>query len=135
MNKRFTFEVIILLACLGGCSFAPPYVPDAQPIASGRLTSPNKTVDIPSLSSCTDATDSTLKFNSDEPMTVLVHGCNGSAGRFRSLAQLYAFHGQQAVCFSYDDRAKLTDSADQLTTALDNLASQTKNKHIKCYCV
>jgi len=29
---------------------------------------------------------------------VLVHGCKGSAGRFRSLAQLYAFHGQQAVC-------------------------------------
>jgi pimeloyl-ACP methyl ester carboxylesterase len=130
MKNLLTFKLAILLAFLGGCSFAPPYVPDAQPIASGRLTTPNKTANIQSLRSCTDAPDSTLKFNSDEPMTVLVHGCNGSAGRFRSLAQLYAFHGQQAVCFSYDDRDSLIDSADQLITALDKLAKQTNNKNI-----
>ena len=119
-----------MLTLLGGCSIAPPYAPDPQPIAAGRLASPNKTVDIPTLSSCTDSSDHALQFNSNDPVTVLVHGCNGSAGRFRSLAQLYAFHGQQAVCFSYNDRDSLALSSSQLITALDNLGKQTNNKNI-----
>ena len=63
-------------------------------------------------------------------MTILVHGCNGSAGRFRSLAQLYAFHGQQAACYSYDDRDSLVKSADNLVTVINKLSSIMKNKDI-----
>jgi len=54
----------------------------------------------------------------------------GSAGRFRSLAQLYAFHGQQAVCFSYDDRASLVHSSGELITALEGLSGQMQNRQL-----
>jgi hypothetical protein len=130
MNNLQTYILITMLACLSGCSTSPPYLPELQPIEPGRLTRPDKTVDIPYLKSCTDSPDRVLQFNSNYPVTVLVHGCNGSAGRFRSLAQLFAFHGQQAVCFSYDDRDSLVLSSGKLITALDKLAWQTKNGDI-----
>ncbi len=130
MKNLLTFILITMLAFLAGCSISPPYVPEPQPIEPGRLAHPDKTVDIPYLRSCTDSHDRALQFNSNYPVTVLVHGCNGSAGRFRSLAQLYAFHGQQAVCFSYDDRDSLILSSGQLISALDNLGRQTKNGDI-----
>ena len=63
-------------------------------------------------------------------MTVLVHGCNGSAGKFRALAQLYAFHGQQAFCFSYDDRDSLRVSSAQLLRALDELSAHQRNRDL-----
>ena len=127
MKNELTIFLLIVLVSLAGCSFSPPYIPEPQPIAPGRLSLPDKMVDIPNLGPCTDSADSSLRFNSNYPVTVLVHGCNGSAGRFRSLAQLYAFHGQQAVCYSYDDRDSLVDSSEQLITALDTLASHVKN--------
>lgn len=113
-----------------GCSFSPPYTPESQPLNSGRLPTANTNVSIPNLGPCTDSPDNTLRFNSDAPMTVLVHGCDGSAGRFRSLAQLFAFHGQQAVCFSYDDRDSLVDSSNKLISAIDELSDHVKNRDI-----
>jgi pimeloyl-ACP methyl ester carboxylesterase len=61
---------------------------------------------------------------------VLVHGCFGSSGQFRGLAQILAFHGQQTVCFTYDDRAGLTHSATELRRAVDLLAEQTRAPQI-----
>ena len=130
MKNRLTFLFIFVPACLLGCSISPPYEPEPQPIQSGRLVTPNKTIAIQNLGPCTDSLDHTLHFNSNYPVTVLVHGCNGSAGRFRSLAQLYAFHGQQAVCYSYDDRDSLMDSSEKLITALDELAGHIKNRDL-----
>lgn len=130
MKQKFVFLSFVLLGLLAGCSIAPIYAPDAQPIETGRLPVPDKTVTVPDLGPCTDAPDQTLHLNSNHPVTVLVHGCDGSAGRFRSLAQLYAFNGQQAVCFSYDDRVSLTRTSDRLITALDNLSRQTGNRNI-----
>ena len=121
--------VFCLLVSLAGCAlFTPPHVPDPQPLESGRLPLPDVAVEIPHLGPCTDAPDRTLRFNSRYPVTVLVHGCKGSAGHFRSLAQLYAFHGQQAVCFSYDDRDSLVLSSGQLIAALGELAGHTGNQ-------
>ncbi|MCG6202955.1 esterase/lipase family protein, partial [Psychromonas antarctica] len=115
---------------LTACSFFPPYQPQPEPLQLGRLPTPDRSVEIANLGPCTDSKDRTLKFNSTHPITVLVHGCKGSAGRFRSLAQLYAFHGQQAICYSYNDRDSLTESADKLAIALQELAIQTLDKNI-----
>lgn len=120
----------ILLALLAGCAAVPAYVPDPQPLETGRLPVPDLTLDIPGLGPCTDAADRRVQLNSREPVTVLVHGCKGSAGRFRSLAQLYAFHGQQAVCFSYDDRASLVRVSGELIAALDGLAGHMHNRQL-----
>jgi pimeloyl-ACP methyl ester carboxylesterase len=87
-------------------------------------------VKVARLGPCTDSEDRTLRFNSAHPIAVLVHGCKGSAGHFRALAQLYAFHGQQAVCFSYDDRDSLLRSSGQLIAALDELAGHVGDESI-----
>ena len=122
--------LIFIFASLFGCGILPPYLPESQQLERGSLPQPDVAVEIPYLRSCTDSPDRTLKFNSSSPLTVLVHGCNGSAGRFRSLAQLYAFHGQQAVCFSYNDRDSLVHISDQLINALDSLASHMSNRNL-----
>jgi hypothetical protein len=105
-------------------------VPDTKALDQGKLPPANVAVNIPGLGPCTDSPDRTLKFNSSHPVTVLVHGCNGSAGRFRSLAQLYAFHGQQAFCYSYDDRDSLLDSSDLLISRLDELSKHTGKQQV-----
>lgn len=125
-------KVTILLGMLGllsACSTSS-YVAEEQPLQSGRLPTPNSKVQIAGLGSCTDSQDRTLQFNSNYPITILVHGCNGSAGRFRSLAQLYAFHGQQAACYSYDDRDSLTKSANKLVVAIEQISAATNNQNI-----
>ena len=115
---------------MAGCAVAPSYVPDPQPLDPGRLPTPDVTFEVPGLGPCTDAADRRLSLNSHEPVTVLVHGCKGSAGRFRSLAQLFAFHGQQAVCFSYDDRESLVRVSDELVAALDRLAGHLQQPRL-----
>jgi hypothetical protein len=90
---------------------------------AGYLPDSDVTVQIASLSNCTHPDDGELHLNSQEPIIVIVHGCFSSAGRFRSLADVFAFHGQQIVCFNYDDRASLTDSSKELITALEKLSA------------
>ena len=55
------------------------------------------------------------------PLAVLVHGCSSSGGRFRALAQVFEAHGQQTICFNYDDRDSLEDASGQLRDALQTL--------------
>ena len=119
----------IAVLALAGCD-SLPYVPDPQPLEPGRLPTPNAVLNVAHLRPCTDSADHTLSLNTSYPVTVLVHGCNGSAGRFRSLAQLYAFHGQQAVCFGYDDRDSLVVSTAQLASALDELGRSLRGQEL-----
>jgi hypothetical protein len=124
-------KVIITLGLIGlltACSNT--YVIEDQPLQAGSLPIPNKQISIPGLGSCTDSQNRSLQFNTAYPITILVHGCNGSAGRFRALAQLYAFHGQQTACYSYDDRDSLVKSADKLVTAIKSLSSKTDNQNL-----
>lgn len=116
------FLLIVIL--LSGCTLSERYVLKPQPLSPGNLPLPDTEVSIANLGPCTDSPDRTLRLNSQQPITVLVHGCNGSAGRFRALAQIYAFHGQQAICYTYDDRSSLVDSAHQLNVSLDRLARE-----------
>jgi pimeloyl-ACP methyl ester carboxylesterase len=122
--------IILLLSTLTGCAGGPAYVPDTRPLDSSRLPAADVTLEIPGLGPCNDADDRRLRLNSNEPVTVLVHGCKASAGQFRSLAQVYAFHGQQAVCFSYDDRDSLVDASATLIDALDALAGRMQNRRL-----
>ncbi len=79
------------------------------------------TLNIAGLGPCNNSKNRAFSLNSKEPVTILVHGCFGSAGRFLSLAEVLAFHGQQSVCFSYDDRDSMMYSSSQLTTAIEQL--------------
>ncbi|HEY5764252.1 MAG TPA: alpha/beta hydrolase, partial [Rhodocyclaceae bacterium] len=113
------------LTLLAGCTvFGPtPHIADTSAIDSGRLPEPDLSLDIPGLGPCTDSPDRRVQLNASHPVTVMVHGCFGSAGRFRALSDVLAFHGQQNVCFSYDDRDSLEKSSAELARALERLAS------------
>ena len=120
----------VLLASLAGCTALSPHDRDPQPLERGNLPVADVSVRIPQLGPCTDDPDRTLRFASAHPVAVLVHGCRGSAGRFRALAQLHAFHGQQAVCFSYDSSESLVRGASELVAALDALAGHLRERDI-----
>jgi pimeloyl-ACP methyl ester carboxylesterase len=95
---------LLLSACLlAGCASHDPIV--AQDLNPGRLPPPDRSLSIAGLGPCTDSPDRSLHLKAGEPATVLVHGCFGSSGQFRALAQVLAFQGQQSACFTYDDRA------------------------------
>src|SRR5690349_9930213 len=130
LPARGILSAALLASLLSGCASVRTADLDPTPLEAGQLPVPDITVRIPQLGTCTDAPDRSFLLDSSKPVTVLVHGCKGSAGRFRSLAQLYAFQGQQAVCFSYDDRASLVDSAAQLATAVGALAGRMRNRDI-----
>lgn len=53
---------------------------------------------------------------------MLVHGCNSSIAKFKNLAEVFQSRGQQAVCFTYDDRDSLISVADELNVALTALS-------------
>ena len=121
----FLLRITVLLCSfvLGACAHQEETYVDTPLSNAGYLPEPDITVQIASLSNCTRADSSELRLDSREPVTVIVHGCFSSAGRFRSLADVFAFHGQLTVCFNYDDRDSLTDSSRELITALEELSS------------
>ena len=111
---------------LGACATREPANTAFYQMEPGSLPATNITLNIPGLTPCTDNPDHSLHLKLSQPVDVLVHGCFGSSGQFRGLAQVLAFHGQQTVCFAYDDRARLTHSATQLRRGIDLLVAQAR---------
>ena len=130
--NRTTCAVVTLatLAFLTGCATPVPSDPALQFIDQSKLPPADVSMTIPGLGPCTDSPDRTLKLASGQPLTVLVHGCFSSAGRFRGLAQVLAFHGQQSACFTYNDRDSLTKSTDELKAALAQLAQKAPDAKV-----
>lgn len=114
----------VLCGLLAGCASPDPFI--AADLEPGRLPTPTTTLNIPGLGPCTDSPDRSLRLDASQPVHVLVHGCFGSSGQFRGLAQVLAFHGQQSACFTYDDRARLAEVADELKNAVTQLADQSR---------
>lgn len=115
--------ILLAALALSACATHDGTVaPDLEP---GRLPPADVVVDIAGLGPCTDNPDRRLRFDSRQPVHLLVHGCFGSSGQFRALAQVLAFHGQQTACFTYDDRARLSDSATELRRAVTQLAERS----------
>lgn len=124
-GRRRLLACTLLALTLSGCAMRWPFAPDPSPISARQLPPPDLALAIEGLGPCNDNPDRRLHLARGEPVTVLVHGCNGSAGRFRSLAEVLAFHGRQSACFSYDDRDSLVRSSGQLASALARLADAT----------
>jgi len=122
--KRIAF-FFSMLVLLGGCATREAPSPAYYQMDQGNLPKPDVALNIRGLGPCTDNPDRTLHLNSTRPVTVLTHGCFGSSGQFRGLAQVLAFQGQQTACFTYDDRAALTQSATEMRNAINQLAEQT----------
>ena len=118
------------MALLAGCATDGNIDPELRSIDQGKLPPANITLNIPGLGPCTENPDRSLHLNSQHAVNVLVHGCFGSSGQFRGLAQVLAFHGQQTVCFTYNDRDSLMLSSGQLTASLEQLAQKMNDKHV-----
>ena len=124
------FIALLLMAVtLGGC--ATSHHPDALKVADpGRLSSAQQVVSVAGLRPCNDGMERTLQIDPSQAITILVHGCNGSTGKFYALAEVLAFHGQQTACFDYDDRDSLMVSSGQLANAVDTLAQHLETPKI-----
>ena len=130
--SRFVVAIWVgaVMALLGGCATPRILDPELQRIDQSKLPAANITLNIPGLGPCTDTPDRSLHLNSQQPVNVLVHGCFGSSGRFRGLAQVLAFHGQQSACFTYNDRDSMMLSSAQLISALEQLTQNMDNKQV-----
>lgn len=122
-------HVLLIALALGGCATAhrPAAVEAPDP---GRLPSAQRAVSVEGLRPCSDGADGTLQIDPTQPVNILVHGCNGSTGKFRSLAEVLAFHGQQSACFTYDDRVSLMVSSGQLAQAVASLAQHLEKPRV-----
>jgi len=129
MRALITSITICALLNLTGCTVVSSD-PALFAYDQSRLPPADISLTIPGLGPCTNNPDRTLHLNAQQPVTVLVHGCRGSTGNFRALAEVMAFHGQQSACFDYDDRDSLMLSSAQLAAALDALAARMRNKQI-----
>ena len=132
MSKKLLsiFLLLMLLTWFTGCATPIPSEPEFASIDSKNLPTPNFDAKIKGLTSCTTSTYPTITLNSDEPVIVIVHGCYGSAALYRSLAQVFAFHGQQAVCFNYNDRDSLLKSSGELINAVNGLSAKMDNPNL-----
>jgi pimeloyl-ACP methyl ester carboxylesterase len=120
-----TLAMLVLFILIGGCASREPLNPAYYHIEPGKLPATDVTLNIPGLGPCTDNPDRSLHLDSSQPVTVLTHGCFGSSGQFRGLAQVLAFQGQQTACFTYNDRDALTKSATEMRNAINQLSEQT----------
>ncbi|MDP1740050.1 triacylglycerol lipase [Polaromonas sp.] len=127
---KYLAALLTAAGLLGGCASYEPVNPAYFNIERGQLPQPDTTLNIAGLGPCTDNPDRSLPLDSSKPVHVLVHGCFGSSGQFRGLAQVLAFHGQQTACFTYDDRARLSEVASDLQKAIQQLGAQSRSPHI-----
>ncbi|MEO5660505.1 MAG: alpha/beta hydrolase [Polaromonas sp.] len=121
---------VAAMTLLAGCATESMTDSELENFELVELPSANITLNIPGLGPCTDNPDRSLRLNTQQPVNVLVHGCFGSSGNFRGLAQVLAFHGQQTACFTYNDRDSMMLSSAQLNSALDQLAPKMANPRV-----
>ncbi|MHB1215374.1 MAG: alpha/beta fold hydrolase [Thiobacillus sp.] len=123
------YVLLLLVFSLAGCA-TPQRIDASAATDPGRLPSAQSALAVPGLRPCNDGTDPTLHIDPHQPVNILVHGCNGSTGKFRTLAGVLAFHGQQTACFAYNDRDSLMVSSGQLATAIDLLAQHLDSPQV-----
>ncbi len=68
-----------------------------------------------------DGLELPVTINTNQPLRLIVHGCNSSAKRFSALAKVYHELDQQTVCFEYNDRDRLDNVAKNLIDAMNSL--------------
>ena len=111
-----------VLTFLAGCSPSATTAPlDFGDGAATRFTG---------LAACSPDQPLVRQIDPDLPLVLLVHGCYSSGGRFRALADVFELHGQQTLCFNYDDRDSLHKSAEQLRVGLRGLQRHMRNEDV-----
>jgi pimeloyl-ACP methyl ester carboxylesterase len=118
----FVFVVGAALLSVAACAPIPTALIRSGPDDEGER--------IPGLDMCDHDSPGILELDPDLPLVLLVHGCKSSGGRFRALSRVFEAHGQQAVCFNYDDRDRLRNAAAQLAAAIKALKTRISPQRI-----
>jgi len=95
-----------------------------RPAALVKVGAEDLGAPVPGLDVCDRHSPGVLQLDPARPLTLFVHGCKDSGGRFRDLAQVFEAHGQQTACFNYDHRDSLDRSAGELVTVLEALKAR-----------
>ncbi|WNO08643.1 hypothetical protein [Teredinibacter sp. KSP-S5-2] len=132
INIRYSLLLLVWIL-VQSCSNlnAPEQQAEVASLDNARfLPEPDSVVEVDQVSSCVNPDQGKLMLKSGDPLVLIVHGCHASAGRFKALAEVFAFHGQQAVCFNYDDRVSLEESASQLYRAVESLSKSLNSPKV-----
>lgn len=116
-------SLVAAVLCLGtGCSTLQAVVRFITPGGAEPVVEPSRRREyvIPGLQACEDGVKP-VTLDPSRPVHVLVHGCNSSTARFKTLAQVFEASGQQTVCYSYNDRDYLERSSARLAQAIEAL--------------
>jgi pimeloyl-ACP methyl ester carboxylesterase len=120
------FYTLGMLACaltlLAGCS--PTITTAALDFGNGDA------LRFAGLATCSPNQPPVQQIDPDAPLVLLIHGCYSSGGRFRALADVFELHGQQTLCFNYDDRSSLRESAEQLRIGLRGLQRHMRDERV-----
>lgn len=79
---------------------------------------------------CAEDQPDSIALDSEEPLVVIVHGCLSSGQEFKKLSEVFAFHGQQSICFNYNHRRTLRATAIRLRRGLDELRQRVPRREI-----
>jgi pimeloyl-ACP methyl ester carboxylesterase len=112
---------MVLVMLLGGCVTNRGALIDGGDEAAER---------VPGLYPCMKRGREVVEIDPTKPLTVLVHGCRSSGERFKTLAQVFEAHGQQTICFNYNDRDSINTSATQLANALSSLQKRLEPQEL-----
>lgn len=117
MEQRLTWLLTIVVACgAGGCSRNRGSLIRSEGTPAQRIVG---------LYACDDETgNAPVTLDPTRPLTIVVHGCTSSGERFKTLSGVFQAHGQQTLCFNYNDRDFLNTSATQLAAALSQVQSR-----------
>ena len=87
-------------------------------------------LEVSNVSACSDKSGTSISIDPGSEFVLIVHGCYPSNGRFRSLAEVFRIHGQQAYCFNYNDRQSLRKSATTLAQSISRISPHLENPKI-----
>jgi len=113
-----------LLGTLAGCTRAKP------PSTPLHLAHTTTTLRLPGIGPCGGDPNEAVTIDPLRPLAVLVHGCHSTQEDFATLAEILSIHEQQTVCFRYDDRERVSTSAAQLRSALEQLSQQLVERNV-----
>lgn len=91
---------------------------------------PDASLTLAGVGECGSSTRRELHLDPSRPLAILVHGCDASAENFGTLARVFELHDQQTVCFRYDDRASVTETAGQLRSAISALSARLSKPEV-----
>ncbi|MCP5076723.1 MAG: hydrolase [Psychromonas sp.] len=120
MHLKINFVILVLISSLlSACSSNI-----VSPIDSAQE------LYIQDLSSCDKRAKSALDINPQLPLIILVHGYNSPIGAFNKLSEALTLQGQQPVCFNYNDRNSLIETARTLNRSIRDVSKHLHTPQI-----